>query len=330
MRCSRRYAALERLRMCPGPVSARPGLFHRAISTKSPLVAHDISRNADSVPSSAPRTNRRRWQTRSVFLTEIRESCCRSYNQSTRTTVKRRQLTIPIPPRMGYVSKSGHFCRDWAHLRRNAGSLSPGRTTRTPPCSYCDTPENRRHSPMTKRDGRSAAARQVDVVQPHARRGGRNRRSSGSLRRRRAVHRVPLPRQRACTNSNEHHAPRQCLGDDGWAQPRLEPAGQLAYLSRNRASRWSAAERSGGEDFAPDWVWQSAVTSALMAGRPRFAFPREHPLSQRQRRPDGRAVREAAQPHGRLTSWPEMAPSSGYSSRTPWSHSTSFTHALSR
>ena len=93
---------------------------------------------------------------------------------------------------------------------------------------------------------------------------------------------------------------------DDWVGVSLDSsrAGQLAYhlfVNPSGIQMDALQSGSGGEDFAPDLVWQSAGhvgARRMVCGDSRPA--REHSLSQRHRRANGRVVLATPQPHWRL------------------------------
>jgi hypothetical protein len=126
--------------------------------------------------------------------------------------------------------------------------------------------------------------------------------------------RVPLPRQRARKNSNQHHPLDNAFSDD-WVGVSLDSsrAGQLAYhlfVNPSGIQMDALQSGSGGEDFAPDWVWQSAGHVGADGWSAEIRVPLENIRFR-----SGADVRMGVLFWRRLsrtgvsTSWPEMAPS---------------------
>ena len=133
------------------------------------------------------------------------------------------------------------------------------------------------------------------------------------LRRGGGLLRVPLPRQRAGRIRTNISRRDNAFGDD-WVGVSLDSsrAGQLAYhlfVNPSGIQMDALQSGSGGEDFAPDWVWQSAGHVGADGWSAEIRVPLENIRFR-----SGADVRMGVLFWRRLsrtgvsTSWPEMAP----------------------
>ena len=153
-------------------------------------------------------------------------------------------------------------------------------------------------------------------VQPHARRAGGGKYAGlDRIRCRSAVFRIPLPRSQSPTSIRTNISRRDNAFSDDWVGVSLDSsrAGQLAYhLFVNPSGIQMDALQSGstGEDFAPDWVWQSAGHVGADGWSAEIRVPLENIRFR-----SGADVRMGVLFWRRLSrtgvssSWPEMAPS---------------------
>ncbi len=263
---------------------------------------------------------RRRWQARSLFLYgKIAESCCRSLQPIPgRATVKPGvQLRAPRRRVLESCSRKRSFSPQLAWFTPPCPLASWRRAGSRPTFGLSASPHRRSSTASwtTKRGLaiRCRSTRGCRTTRCEARPPRKRRRSGWATTPRRCTSRSAASTRQPGKIRTNISRRDNAFGDD-WVGVSLDSsrAGQLAYhLFVNPSGIQMDALQSGssGEDFAPDWVWQSAGHVGADGWSAEIRVPLENIRFR-----SGADVRMGVLFWRRLsrtgvsTSWPEMAP----------------------